>query len=56
MAVGDFVKAKYNVDREAAEIELDPKEITFKGRITGFSEASLDLFVKTPRQPGARWG
>ena len=43
VAVGDFVKAKYNVDREAAEIELDPKEITFKGRITGFSEASLEL-------------
>ena len=23
---------------------------------TGFSPVKLDLFVKTPRQPGARWG
>ena len=43
VSVGDFVKAKYDVDQEAAEIELEDDEMAFRGRITGFSDSSLEL-------------
>ena len=50
------------VDNEAASgVTLRPDDagpdLASLGRIVGFGASyNLDLFVKTPRQPGARWG
>ncbi|MCH8088024.1 MAG: hypothetical protein IIC81_09275, partial [Chloroflexi bacterium] len=47
IAVGDFVKAKYNPGLVAKKIELEPDELDFHGVIESFSETSLTLDGQT---------
>ncbi len=42
IAVGDFVKARYNLDLEAQKIEIESDKLTFEGMIDSFT---LDLLV-----------
>ena len=43
IVVGDFVEVKYNLDLEAAKIELESDKLEFEGTIARFSAAELVL-------------
>lgn len=43
IVVGDFVEVKYNLDLEAAKIELESDKLEFEGTIASFSAAELVL-------------
>ena len=43
IVVGDFVKAKYNLDLQAKSIEIDSDELTLKGTVATFTSSTLEL-------------
>ena len=55
-AAPTFAKAlvRYNPDGDARVNEIQRRRLKVLSDYA--HEANLDLFVKTPRQPGARWG
>ena len=43
IVVGDFVKAKYNLELQVKKIEIETGELTLRGTVAGFSTSTLEL-------------
>ena len=54
-----ILKNRVSEHVEAAAVEIAiycPNIVNYLRERLRYSQTNLDLFVKTPRQPGARWG